>query len=68
MSIVNPLMPKSDKLLISSFNISPESSIKATRIRGNDHQLKKLLMVKKISLSVPLEMQGYFMENMHTDV
>ena len=68
MSIVNPLMPKSDKLLISSFNISPESSIKATRIRGNDHQLKKLLMVKKISLSIPLEMQGYCMENMHTDV
>ena len=27
MSIVNPWMPKSDKLLISSFNISPESSI-----------------------------------------
>ena len=67
MSIVDPLMPKSDKPLISSFNISPESSIKATRIRGNDHQLK-LLMVKKISLSVPLEMQGYCMENMHTDV
>ena len=52
MSIVNPLMPKSDKLLISSFNISPESSIKATRIGGNDHQLK-LLMVKKNPCQYP---------------
>ena len=29
----NPLTPKSDQLLISPYNITPESNIKATRIK-----------------------------------
>ena len=47
---VNPLTPKSDELLILPYNITLESNIKVTRIhdQGNDHLLKKLLIVKKI--------------------
>ena len=49
---VNPLTPKSDELLILPYNITLESNIKVTRIhdQGNDHLLKKLLIVKKILL------------------
>ena len=48
----NPLTPKSDQLLISHYNITPESNIKVTRIhdQGNDHLLKNLLIVKKVLL------------------
>ena len=31
--IINPLNPKNDQLLISPYNISPESNIKVTRIK-----------------------------------
>ena len=30
---INPLTPKSDQLLISPYNITPESNIKVTRIK-----------------------------------
>lgn len=47
----NPLvfnsLKKNDWLLISPFSISLESNYEN---RGNDHQLKKLLMVKQILL------------------
>ena len=54
----NPLTPKSDELLILPYNITLESNIKVTRIhdQGNDHLLKKLLIIKKFSLSAPQEL------------
>ena len=36
--------------------------------KGNDHQLKKLLIVKQIFFSEPYEIYREIMENMHTDV
>ena len=49
---VNPLTLKSDQYLNSPYNISPESN---TKNNGNDHQLKKLLIVKQILLAEPQE-------------
>ena len=36
---LNPLTPKSDKLLISPYNITPESNIKITRIKKMTNNL-----------------------------
>ena len=44
---LNPSTPKSDQHLSSPYNISYESFIKVQNKR-NDHQLKKLLIVKQI--------------------
>ena len=44
---LNPSTPKSDQHLSSPYNISSESFIKVQNKR-NDHQLKKLLIVKQI--------------------
>ena len=44
---LNHLTPKSDWHLISPYNIIPESHIEVTRKKGNDHQIKKLLIVKQ---------------------
>ena len=44
---LNPLTLKSDYYLNSPYNISPESN---TKNKGNDHQVKKLLIVKLILL------------------
>ena len=48
--ILDPLTPKSDQHLISPYNITTESLMKVMRIKGNDHQLKKLLIVNQILL------------------
>ena len=48
--VLDPLTPKSDQHLISPHNITTESLIKVMRIKGNDHQLKKLLIVNQILL------------------
>ena len=48
--VLDPLTPKSDQHLISHYNITTESLIKVMRIKGNDHQLKKLLIVNQILL------------------
>ena len=49
--------PKSDKHLISPYNITSDSHIQVTgSYKGNYHQLKELMIVKKVSLSVPWEM------------
>ena len=48
--VLDPLTPKSDQHLISPYNITTESLINVMRIKGNDHQLKKLLIVKHILL------------------
>ena len=48
--VLDPLTPKSDQHLISHYNITTESLIKVTRMKGNDHQLKKLLIVNQILL------------------
>ena len=61
---------QSDWHLISPHNITSESHLKITgQNKGNDHKLKKLLIVKKILLSklqdISIEKS---MENMHTDV
>ena len=45
---VNFLPPKSDQHLISPYNITPESHIKVTRIKGNNHQLKRLLIIEQV--------------------
>ena len=36
---LNPLTPESDQLLISPYNITPESSIKVTRIKDMTNNL-----------------------------
>ena len=48
--VLDPLTPKSDQHLISHYNITTESLIKVIRMKGNDHQLKKLLIVNQILL------------------
>ena len=40
--------PKNDEHLVSPDHIAPKSYIKVTRIKENDHQLKKLWIVKQI--------------------
>ena len=47
---VNPLSPKSDHHLVSPYNNTAESFIEDHENKGNDHQLKKLLIVKQILL------------------
>ena len=42
---------------MSSYNITPESNMKATRInKRNGYKLKKFLILNKLFLSAPLEM------------
>ena len=48
--VLDPLTPKSDQHLISHYNITTESLIKVIRMKGNDHKLKKLLIVNQILL------------------
>ena len=48
---LNPLTPKSDQLLISPYNITPESNIKITRIKEmTTEQPIELLIFKQIIL------------------
>ena len=47
---VNPSTPEGDQHLISPCNIIPESQVKGHKKKGNDHQLKKLLIVIQILL------------------
>ena len=54
MLVINPLTPQSYlKHLISSYSIIPESH-KGCENKGNDHQLKRLLIVKQILLDSTL--------------
>ena len=52
----NPLLPRSDKYLISPCNITPESNIKvmSSENEGNDHLLKETLtrLLNKFFLSI----------------
>ena len=48
---INPLTPTSDSLLLSFYNVTFELHIKVTRVKENDHQPKKLLILNKFSLS-----------------
>ena len=47
---INPLNPKSDQHLVSPYNNIAVSLISDHENKGNDHQLKKLLIVKQILL------------------
>ena len=51
----NSLTHERDWHLIYPYHITPESNIKVRKIKGTLHQQKKLLIVKKISLSAPQE-------------
>ena len=43
--------------IICPDNIAPESKVRSqVRVKGNDHLIKKLLIVNKFSLSEPQEM------------
>ena len=44
-TVINTSIPESDLHLISPFKIIPKSSIKVMRKKGNDNQLKNLLIV-----------------------
>ena len=46
--MLDPLTPKSDQHLISPYAFTPESHIQGNESKGNNHQLKKPLMVEKI--------------------
>ena len=52
---IDPLNPKSDKHLISPYSITPNSHIRVTRRKKNDHQLMKLLIRKRVFLVSSLE-------------
>ena len=55
--LLDPLNPKSDQHLISPYINTVKSHITIMRIKGNDHQTKKLYwLLDKFSLSVPKEM------------
>lgn len=47
---INPLTPTSDSQPLS-FYVTFELHIKVTRVKENDHQPKKLLILNKFSLS-----------------
>ena len=49
-SIISPLKPKSDQHLVSPYNNTAELFIQDHENKGNDHQLKELLIVKQILL------------------
>ena len=46
--MLDPLTPKSDQHLISPYAFTPESHIQGHESKGNNHQLKKPLMVEQI--------------------
>ena len=46
--MLDPLTPKSDQHLISPNAVTPESHIQGHESKGNNHQLKKPLMVEQI--------------------
>ena len=48
-SFIALVTPKNDECLISPYNITTESH-EGLENKGNDHQLKKLLIVKQILL------------------
>lgn len=48
---INPLTPTSDSQPLSFYNVTFELHIKVTRVKENDHQPKKLLILNKFSLS-----------------
>ena len=52
----NPLNPKSDQHLNSSYSYTAELFMEIMRIKGDDHQGKKLWLFNKFSLSEPNEM------------
>ena len=54
--LFNPLTPKSDLHLISSYNITPEAHMKVTRIKEMISSLKKLLIFKQVLLVSKLKM------------
>ena len=47
---LNPLTPQSDQFLISFHSIILKSNVKVMKKKKNDHQFKKLLIVKQILL------------------
>ena len=54
-TVINTSIPESDLHLISPFKIIPKSSIKVMRKKGNDNQLKNLLIVEQILPASTLE-------------
>ena len=52
-TIINPLNLKSDQLLISPYNITPESNIKVMRIKEMITNQKGSWLSNKFSLSAP---------------
>ena len=61
--------PKNDEHLVSPDHIAPKSYIKVTRIKENDHQLKKLWIVKQFFFCQYLgKCLKNSIENMHVDV
>ena len=53
---INPLAPKSDKHLISPYNITPESNMKVVRVEEMITNGSSSWLWEKFSLSASLEM------------
>ena len=68
MSPVNPFAPKSDKHLISSYNITPESHSKVMKKKGSDHQRETLDCRTNSPCQHLRKCKENSMENMHIDV
>ena len=67
-STINPLNPKSNKHLISPYNITPESLIKVMRIKEMIMNKRSFWSINKFSLSAPKKCIENSMENMHADL
>ena len=52
--ILSPMTAESDWHLISPHNITPESIPKVSRMKGINHQLKKLLILEQILLDITI--------------
>ena len=66
-SYLKPLFLKSDKHLISPYNITTWINHKGQENKRKDHELKKLLIAEQI-LFVSTSGIVYSVENMHTDI
>ena len=67
-SYFKPVNPKSNQHLNSPYSYTAKLCIEIMRIKGDDHQGKKALIVKKILLARTKWNVYKSMENMDTDV
>ena len=68
LSGLKPLIPKSDKHLISTYNITPEWRIKVTRVEQIITKQRSSWLLTNSPCQYPRTCMGNCMKNIHTDV